>query len=108
MHFDTRTGEILNASLCLFDGFFSMQKTMEILFTSGADPNLSLIHIFASCNNIIRQVEKKDSTFFEYGEVEKNMVLGEMYGVRALLHFEVYRLFAPAPVKGYKLSLIHI
>lgn len=40
MHFDTRTGEILNASLCLFDGFFSMQKTMEILFTSGADPNI--------------------------------------------------------------------
>ena len=59
-------------------------------------------NIIASCNNIIRQVEKKDSTFFEYGEVEKNMVLGEMYGVRALLHFEVYRLFAPAPVKGYK------
>lgn len=38
MHIDTRTGEILNASLCLFDGFFSMQKTMKILFTGGADP----------------------------------------------------------------------
>lgn len=59
-------------------------------------------NVIASCNNIIQQVEKKDTTFFELGEIEKNMVLGEMYGVRALLHFEMYRLFAPAPVTNYK------
>ena len=28
------------------------------------------------------------------------MILGEMYGVRALVHFDLFRLFCPAPVTG--------
>lgn len=26
------------------------------------------------------------------------MILGEMYGIRAMMHFDLLRLFAPAPV----------
>ncbi|WP_127124777.1 RagB/SusD family nutrient uptake outer membrane protein [Pseudoflavitalea rhizosphaerae] len=55
----------------------------------------------ANCNNIIQQVIDKDSSFFAESANEKNMILGEMYGVRAMVHFDLLRLFAPAPVTGY-------
>jgi hypothetical protein len=54
----------------------------------------------ANCNNIIQETEKKDTSFFAQKTYEKNMILGEMYGVRAMLHFDMLRLFAPAPVSG--------
>ena len=57
-------------------------------------------NVMANCNNII-QVEKKDTSFFPESANEKNMILGEMYGIRALVHFDLLRLFAPAPITGY-------
>ena len=53
----------------------------------------------ANCNNLIQQVETKDTTFFPYGKVERDLVLGEALGMRALMHFEIMRLYAPAPVQ---------
>jgi pentatricopeptide repeat protein len=60
----------------------------------------SAYNVIASCNNIIQEVTAKDTTFFGLGSVEKQMILGEMYGIRALLHFDLFRLFCPAPVTG--------
>lgn len=54
----------------------------------------------ANCNNLIREIEDKDPAMFEYG-FEKNMILAEAHGMRALLHFELLQLFVPAPVTGY-------
>lgn len=59
-------------------------------------------NVIANVNNIIQKVEGKDSSFFEYGGMEKDLILGEMYGLRALMHFDLARLFSPAPVTGYK------
>jgi pentatricopeptide repeat protein len=59
-------------------------------------------NIIANCNNIIQETSKRDSAFFIHGRQEKELILGEMYGIRSLLHFEMLRLFAPAPVTGYK------
>jgi len=58
-------------------------------------------NILANCNNIIQEVEKKDTSIFAEGGNEKNMILGEMYGLRAMIHFELLRIFAPAPASGY-------
>jgi len=55
----------------------------------------------ANCNNIIQQVEKKDTSFFAEKTNERNMILGEMYGIRALIHFDLLRIFSPAPSSGY-------
>ena len=52
----------------------------------------------ANCNNIIGTIENVDSTMFPMGNVEKNLIMGEAYGLRALLHFDMLRLFAPAPI----------
>lgn len=58
-------------------------------------------NVLANCNNIIQEVEKKDSSFFAWKSNEKNMILGEMYGIRAMVHFDLLRIFSPAPVTGY-------
>ncbi|HVW58534.1 MAG TPA: RagB/SusD family nutrient uptake outer membrane protein, partial [Puia sp.] len=60
----------------------------------------------ANCNNIIQEVEKKDTGFFAQKSNEKNMILGEMYGIRALIHFDLLRIFSPAPSTGYTGSTI--
>ena len=52
----------------------------------------------ANCNNIIGTIEDADSMMFPMGNAEKNLIMGEAYGLRALLHFDMLRLFAPAPV----------
>lgn len=72
----------------------SCKTVAEEIWTTG-------YNVIASCNNIIQEIEKKDSSFFEYGAMEKDMILGEMYGLRAFVHFDIYRLFVPAPATNY-------
>ncbi len=55
--------------------------------------------VIANCNNIIARTEAKDASFFTLGEVEKDLILGEMRGVRALMHLQLLQLFAPAPAQ---------
>lgn len=54
----------------------------------------------ANCNVLIQNAEKRGNDFFYEGEVEKNILIGEAKGIRALVHFDMLRLFAPAPVTG--------
>lgn len=51
----------------------------------------------ANCNNIIKNVENLETSQWRYGELERNMVKGEALAARAMLHFDLLRLFAPAP-----------
>lgn len=55
-------------------------------------------NIIANTNNLIQQVKKADSSLFPLGDKEKGMIRGEALGIRAFLHFDMLRLFAPAPV----------
>lgn len=53
----------------------------------------------ANCNALISHVEKADPGLFPYAESgEREMIHGEALAARALLHFELLRLFAAAPV----------
>ncbi|MDR0544432.1 MAG: RagB/SusD family nutrient uptake outer membrane protein [Odoribacteraceae bacterium] len=52
--------------------------------------------VIANCNNLIAHIEKESPDFFPLGETERNMILGEMIGVRAMMHFDILRLFAPS------------
>ncbi len=51
----------------------------------------------ANCNKLIQEVEKKRGDFFPEGIEEKNLILGEALALRGMLHFDILRLFAPAP-----------
>lgn len=53
----------------------------------------------ANCNALIAHVSEADSEIFPYSESgEREMIYGEALAARALMHFEVLRLFAAAPV----------
>jgi hypothetical protein len=52
--------------------------------------------VIANCNNLLARVGEKDSTFFPGGAAEQNMILGEMLGLRAMMHLDLLRLFAPS------------
>ena len=53
----------------------------------------------ANCNNLLQEIEKCNDQF-EY-DWEKNMIMAEARGLRAMLHLEMLQLFVPAPVTGY-------
>lgn len=53
----------------------------------------------ANCNKLIGEVEIREPALFPMGETEKNLILGEAIAMRGLLHFELLRLFAPAPAR---------
>ena len=54
----------------------------------------------ANCNILIQYAESQSADFFYEAEVEKDVLIGEAKGLRALMHFDLLRLFAPAPVTG--------
>ncbi len=52
----------------------------------------------ASANNIIKNISGEKANKFEKGKMEQDLILGEAKAVRAFIHFDMLRLFAPAPV----------
>ncbi len=54
--------------------------------------------IIAEANNLIHNLEKNQEIYFPYGDTTRNMILGEALACRALMHFELVRIFAKAPI----------
>jgi len=60
---------------------------------------LAAYNVVANANNLIQNlIENTTPELFEFGEMERNMILGEVYACRALVQFDRLRLFAPAPI----------
>lgn len=57
-------------------------------------------NVIANANNLIQELEKASPDIFAKGETERKMILGEAYACRALMHFDLLRLFAPAPIEN--------
>lgn len=53
----------------------------------------------ANANNLIQKAEAASPNLFEYKEMERMMILGEAYACRGLMHFDLCRLFTPAPIE---------
>lgn len=60
----------------------------------------------ANCNKLLQDIEKLPDTDFAEGRSERNMIIGEALGMRALLHFELLRLYAPSPKQGMEIRAI--
>lgn len=58
----------------------------------------SAFNIVANANNLIQNLRNSSPDLFNKGEMEKNLIMGEAYACRALMHFDLLRLFAPALV----------
>ncbi len=54
--------------------------------------------VIAAANDLIKNIQGENSGKFENGEMEKNLILGESKALRAFLHFDLLRLYAPSPV----------
>lgn len=54
--------------------------------------------VIANCNNLYQETMAKDTSFFIEKAVEKDLILGEVLGLRAMMHLDLLRLFAPAPI----------
>jgi len=52
----------------------------------------------ANCNSLLSNIDKTDSTRFRGLNNEKLLIKGEALALRAFLHFDILRLFAPAPI----------
>ena len=57
-------------------------------------------NVIANCNILIQNAEAHGADFFYEGENERNILIGEAKGLRAMMHFDILRLFAPAPATG--------
>ena len=52
--------------------------------------------VIANLNKLIENIRSTDISLFEYGEEEKNLIYAEALSLRAMMHFDLLRLFAPA------------
>lgn len=68
-----------------------VRSTIDAIWKDG-------FNVVANANNLIQNLENVSADLFAGGEVERKMILGEAYACRALMHFDLLRLFAPAPV----------
>lgn len=55
-----------------------------------------MYNIIANCNNLIAKANEASDDMFEEGNIERKLIIGEATGLRAMLHFDVLRLFAPS------------
>ena len=58
---------------------------------------LAAYNVIASANDLIQHAETAPVDVFAEKEAERDLIVGEAYACRALMHFEMLRLFAPAP-----------
>ena len=54
----------------------------------------------ANANNLLSRIDGEDPLKFAGEELEKNVIKGEALALRAFLHFEMVRLFAPSKDDG--------
>ena len=87
-------------------GSYTMQLTRDaadfIYNSSTTQPVIQTIwenqySAIANLNKIIEHIDEIDHSKFAYGEDERGLIKAEAYALRAMLHFDLLRLFAPAP-----------
>lgn len=53
--------------------------------------------IIANINKILEHIDDLDKSKFAYGDEERELIRAEALALRAMLHFDLLRLYAPAP-----------
>lgn len=86
----------LNASVTAHEGYIALRdlnyeaKKVKGFASSMWEYGYKII---ARANNLIQNIEKKDSSFFQNLAVEKGLLMGEAKAVRALMHLDLLRVF---------------
>lgn len=92
-----------------YAGSFSLQLSKDaanfVYNSATTQPVISSIwerqySIIANLNKILEHIDKIPTNEFAYGEEERTLIKSETYALRAMLHFDLLRLFAPAPASS--------
>lgn len=108
-------GQVYNMKKCPTTGAGqAMNKIATLNFTnSQLTPTTDAMwnsawNAIANCNELIQKTQEAaaDTTIFYLGDRERKLILSEAIGLRAMLHFDLLRIYAPAPAanpgtKGY-------
>ena len=87
-------------------GSFSMQLSKDaanfVYNSATTQPVIQSIwetqySVIANLNKILEHIDEIPEVEFAYGEEERTLIKSEAYALRAMLHFDLLRLFAPAP-----------
>lgn len=54
-------------------------------------------NVVANCNELAQQVAQANPAIFYGGDGERQLILGEAIGLRAVMQFDLLRIYAPAP-----------
>ena len=88
-------------------GSYTMQKTKDaadfVYKSANIEPLIQSIwetqySVIANINKILEHIDNLPEKAFAFGDDERNLIKAEAYALRAMLHFDLLRLFAPAPV----------
>lgn len=84
------------------DGGKAMKKISDFAFkNSELTPTTDAMwdaawNIIANCNNLAQQVENQDTLLFYGGARERDMIYAEAIALRAYMHFDLLRIYAPS------------
>ena len=67
-----------------------VETTIDAVWTN-------IFNSIANCNNILGNIDNEPASKFRGGEEERQLIKGEALALRAFLHLDILRLFAPAP-----------
>ena len=59
---------------------------------------LAAFNVIAADNDLIKHLEGESDNKFSEGKMERDNILGEAKAIRAFIHLDMLRLFAPAPI----------
>ena len=59
---------------------------------------LAAFNAIAADNDLIKHLEGESGNKFSEGKMERDDILGEAKAIRAFIHLDMLRLFAPAPI----------
>ncbi|MEG0796845.1 MAG: RagB/SusD family nutrient uptake outer membrane protein, partial [Odoribacter sp.] len=65
-----------------------------------------LYNEIAGCNLLLKEVEAAKPGMFTLDSVTRNLIMGETMALRAFFHFDIVRMFAPAPILQDQTPLI--
>lgn len=68
-----------------------LQPTLDEIFRES-------YKIVSEANNLIRYINSDTERKFREGKMERDMIFGEALAIRAFIHFDMLRLYAPAPI----------
>ena len=81
----------------LYDKFASFEYTDGTVESTIGTIWLNIFNSIANCNNILGNIDNEPASKFHGGESERQLIKGEALALRAFLHLDILRLFAPAP-----------